>query len=98
MSELIVRTPEQERAFLEQFADILFQKFTREQSALKTKHVDPKYIPYKLNSKQVKEAFPDTSLSTLRKWATDGIIGKKGKDGKYYVTINEVEKVLFGKK
>lgn len=87
MSEIIIRTFEQDKEFalmVHQYAMSAPRKETRE----------PIYC---LTSPTVAEYFPDLKLSTLRRWAMDGKIGKMGTDGKYYVTLSEIEKKLFKK-
>ena len=50
---------------------------------------------YCLRHPIIAEKFPSTKLSTLKRACMDGKLGKMGVDGKYYVTIKEINKYLF---
>ncbi len=50
---------------------------------------------FKISDPTIKENFPSLAMSTLRSWCQGGHIGKMGTDGKYHVTLQEIEKKLY---
>ena len=83
--QIITMTPQQ----LEDFAMVCFQKA---QHMPKKNEIEP---TYKITNPIIKETFPNLAISTLKQWCMRGILGKMGTDGKYYVTLSQIQKTLF---
>ena len=87
--EFIVRTKEQDKEFAKLIAQLTAEEILKR---------IPKREPlYHLSAPEIKTAFPGLKHQTLQRWATSGKVGKMGADGKYYVTLPEIEKALFPK-
>ncbi len=90
---LIGITEEQLNAKLEQHAGLVAKNILANiQAYLPTVSREKKFS---INHPAIKENFPSLSKSTLRSWCQNGDLGKMGADGKYHVTLQEIEKKLY---
>lgn len=85
MEPIIIRTAEQDLEFALQVHRL----------ATDSPKKPIKEAYYALKNPKISEFFPDLSFDRLQKWCMKGQVGKMGEDGKYYVTLSEIEYKLF---
>lgn len=93
MSQLIGITEEELNSKLEQHAGLVAKNILANlHNYLPAFKIDKRY---RLNDPIVAQTFPSLTISTLKKWCSDGKLGKMGADGNYHVTLAEIERKLF---
>lgn len=65
---------------------------------LKNYKPEPQETYLAIDNEEIYKVFPDLVKSTLKRWCMSGKVGKICEDGKYRVTIKELERFIFGNK